>query len=91
VIGIPADRPAPQRSVLAGTSSTADGQEPSMPDLWGTNPDNVFSLPDTQPDRAASDHDGHRQEIRLKDDRGRLRFPAYVWIALGSRWWRAWS
>jgi hypothetical protein len=54
-----------------------------MPDLWDTNPDNVFSLPDTQPDPAASDHDDHRQEIRLKDDRGRLRFPAYVMIALG--------
>jgi hypothetical protein len=73
------------RSVLtpAGTNSTADGQEPSMPDLWDTNPDHVFSPPDGQPNPAPSDPDDHRQEIRLKDDRDRLRLPAYVLIALG--------
>jgi hypothetical protein len=52
-----------------------------MPDLWDTNPNNVFSRPDTQPDSAPSDHDDHA-EVRLKDDRGKLRLPAYVLIAL---------
>jgi hypothetical protein len=32
---------------------------------------------------APSDPDDHTQEIRLKDARGRLRFPAYLLIALG--------
>ena len=55
-----------------------------MPDLWDANPDNVFSPPpDAQPDPTTSDHDTYTQEIRLKDDRGRLRLPAYVLIALG--------
>lgn len=55
-----------------------------MPDLWDTNPDRVFSPPDAQPNLAPSDHhDDPTQEIRLKDDRGRLRLPAYVLIALG--------
>jgi hypothetical protein len=36
------------------------------------------------PDAARSDHDDHSQEIRLKDDRGRFRLPAYVLIALGT-------
>jgi hypothetical protein len=54
-----------------------------MPDLWDTNPDNVFSPPDESPDPAPSDHHDRTQEIRLKDDRGRLRLPAYVLIALG--------
>jgi hypothetical protein len=54
-----------------------------MPDLWDTNPDHVFSPPDAQPNPAPSDHDDHTREIRLKDDRGRLRLPAYVLIALG--------
>jgi hypothetical protein len=53
-----------------------------MPDLWDTNPDHVFSPPDAQPNPAGSDQDDHTQEIRLKDDRGRLRLPAYVLIAL---------
>jgi hypothetical protein len=54
-----------------------------MPDLWDTNPDHVFSPPDGQPNPAPSDHDGLTHEIRLKDDRGKLRLPAYVLIALG--------
>jgi hypothetical protein len=54
-----------------------------VPDLWDTNPDKVFRPPDAQPDPAPSDHEDHSQEIRLKDDRGRLRLPAYVLIALG--------
>jgi hypothetical protein len=54
-----------------------------MPDLWDTNPDHVFSPPDTQPNPAGSDQDDLTQEIRLKDDRGRLRLPAYLLIALG--------
>jgi hypothetical protein len=53
-----------------------------MPDLWDTNPDNVFSPPHEQPDPPHSDHDDHSQQVRLKDDRGRLRLPAYVLIAL---------
>ena len=53
-----------------------------MPDLWDTDPDNVFSPPDAQPDSAAGDHESSTQEIRLKDDRGKLRLPAYVLIAL---------
>jgi hypothetical protein len=54
-----------------------------MPDLWDTNPEHVFSPPDAQPNPATGNHDDHSQEIRLKDDRGRLRLPAYVLIALG--------
>jgi hypothetical protein len=56
-----------------------------MPDLWDTSPDNVPSPPDAQANPGPSDHDDHSQEIRLTDDRGRLRlrFPAYVLIALG--------
>ena len=54
-----------------------------MPDLWDTNPDNVFSPPDAQPDPATGDHEDYTREIRLKDDRGKLRLPAYVVIALG--------
>jgi hypothetical protein len=53
-----------------------------MPDLWDTNPRSAFNTPDEQPDPAPSDHDDHTQEIRLKDDRGRLKLPAYVLIAL---------
>ena len=53
-----------------------------MPDLWDTNPDKVFRPPDAPTNRATSDHEDHTQEIRLKDDRGRLRLPAYVLIAL---------
>ena len=61
-----------------------------MPDLWDTNPDHVFSPPVAQPSPAPSDHhDDLPPEIRLKDDRGRLRLPAYVLIAWGSRWWRS--
>lgn len=54
-----------------------------MPDLWDTNPDKVFRPPDQQPDPTTSDHEDHSREIRLKDDHGRLRLPAYVLIALG--------
>jgi hypothetical protein len=49
-----------------------------MPDLWDTKPDNTFSPPDTQPSATQGDH----AELRLKDDRGKLRLPAYVLIAL---------
>jgi hypothetical protein len=51
-----------------------------MPDLWDTHSDKTSSTPDTQPDPIPSDHD--HAEVRLKDDRGRLRLPAYVLIAL---------
>jgi hypothetical protein len=54
-----------------------------MPGLWDTNPHNVFGTPGEGPDPPPSGHDDHTQEIRLKDDRGRLRVPAYVLIALG--------
>jgi hypothetical protein len=49
---------------------------------WPAYPD-VFSLPDAQPDPATGDHEDYSQEIRLKEDRGKLRLPAYVLIALG--------
>lgn len=54
-----------------------------MPDLWDTNPDNVFSTPGEQPDKAPSSHDNdHTEEALLRDHRGRLRPPAYILIAL---------
>jgi hypothetical protein len=53
-----------------------------MPDLWDTNPDDVFSEPSKKRDPASSGHDDHTQEVRLKDHRGKLRLPAYVLIAL---------
>jgi hypothetical protein len=52
-----------------------------MPDLWDTNPDSVFNPPNTQPDPGPSAHDDHA-EVQLTDDRGKLRLPAYVLIAL---------
>ena len=54
-----------------------------MPDLWDTNPDNVFSPPDEQPDPAPSGQDDPTNEVQLRDERGRLRLPAYVLLALG--------
>jgi len=54
-----------------------------MPDLWDTNPDSTFSPPDERPDPTPSDHEDHRQEVRLTDDHGRLQLPAYTLIALG--------
>jgi hypothetical protein len=51
-----------------------------MPDLWDTNPDNVFKAAGEQPAPAASGHDLPK-EVRLKDHRG-LRPPAYILIAL---------
>jgi hypothetical protein len=53
-----------------------------VPDLWDTNPHNVFGTPDAQPDPATGDHGDYTQEIRLKGNRGRLRLPTYVLIAL---------
>ena len=53
-----------------------------MPDLWDSNPDNVFSTPDRPPEPAPSSHDDHPNKVVLKDHRGRLRLPAYVLIAL---------
>jgi hypothetical protein len=52
-----------------------------MPDLWDTNPDpdNVFNTPDEQPNPTPNDQP---KQVRLRDDRGRLRPPAYVLIAL---------
>lgn len=54
-----------------------------MPDLWDTNPDNVFSPPDEQPDPAPSGQDDPTNEVQLRDERGRLRLPAYILLALG--------
>ncbi|HKQ02346.1 MAG TPA: hypothetical protein VJ735_18640 [Actinomycetes bacterium] len=54
-----------------------------MPDHWDTKPENLFTSPDEQPDPAPKGHDDQTNEVRLKDDRGRLRLPAYVLIALG--------
>jgi hypothetical protein len=53
-----------------------------MPDHWDTRPENLFNPPDEQPDPAPTGHD-QTKEVRLKDDRGRLRLPAYILIALG--------
>jgi hypothetical protein len=52
-----------------------------MPDLWDTNPDNVFNGPGKKPDQAGG-HDDYTEEVRLKDHHGNLRLPAYVLIAL---------
>jgi hypothetical protein len=52
-----------------------------MPDLWDTNPDNVFKAAGEQPAPASNGHD-HPKEVRLKDHRGHLRSPAYILIAL---------
>jgi hypothetical protein len=57
--------------------------ERSRPELWDTNPGSVFSPRGEAPDPAPSGQDDHSNEVRLKDDRGRLRLPAYVLIALG--------
>jgi hypothetical protein len=51
------------------------------PTSGATHSDKTSSTPDTQPDPIPSNHDDHA-EVRLKDDRGRLRLPAYVLIAL---------
>jgi hypothetical protein len=53
-----------------------------MPDLWDTNPDNVFRAPDEQSSLAPAGQDDHTAEVLLKDDSGRLRPPAYLLIAL---------
>ena len=56
-----------------------------MPDLWDTNPDNVFRTSGKQPNPGPSghhDHDEHIEEVLGKDHRGHLRPPAYVVIAL---------
>jgi hypothetical protein len=60
-----------------------------MPDLWDNNPAHVFSTPSEQPDPDPnSDPKRPRrprpppQEVRLRDDRGQLRLPAYLLIAL---------
>jgi hypothetical protein len=53
-----------------------------MPDLWDTNPDNVFGTPGEQPDPAPNGHDDHTEEMKRKDLHGRTRLPAYILIAL---------
>ena len=53
-----------------------------MPDHWDTKPENLFSTPDEPPDPALDDGDDHPKDVELSDDRGRLRPPAYVLIAL---------
>lgn len=53
-----------------------------MPDLWDTNPDNVFRPPDEPPNPPPSDHHDHTQEIPRKEHSSRPRLPAYVLIAL---------
>jgi|RhiMetdeSRZDD1v2_1073273.scaffolds.fasta_scaffold237191_2 hypothetical protein len=68
---------------LLWTSASTRGATPLPDNLWDTNPDKLFSPPNEQPDPAPSGQDDHRNEIKLKDDRGRLRLPAYVLIALG--------
>jgi hypothetical protein len=53
-----------------------------MPDLWDTNPDNVFPVPDKQSSPAPAGQEDHTAEVLLKDDSGRLRPPAHLLIAL---------
>ncbi|HXQ56487.1 MAG TPA: hypothetical protein VOA19_11885 [Actinomycetes bacterium] len=55
-----------------------------MPDLWDTNPDNVFRTAEEEshPPPPPSDPDDHTGEVKLKDHRGRLRLPAYILIAM---------
>jgi len=72
-------RPRPAVVAQLATLSPS-GEEPVMPDLWDTNPENVPDTPGEQPAPATSDHDP--KEVRLKDHRGRLRSPAYILIAL---------
>ena len=54
-----------------------------MPDHWDTKPEHLFTPPADQPDPAANGHHDPTNEGRLKDDRGRLRLPAYILITLG--------
>jgi hypothetical protein len=42
-----------------------------MPDLWDTNPENVFGTPGEQPDPSPSGHEDHKP----KDLCGRSRLP----------------
>jgi hypothetical protein len=49
-----------------------------MPDLWDTNPENVFGTPGERPDPAPSGHDDHGR----KGLRGRIRLPTDILIAL---------
>ena len=51
-----------------------------MPDLWDTNPEHVFGMPDEQPDPAPNDREDHPKGLRA--DRGRLRPSAYLLVAL---------
>ena len=53
-----------------------------MPDLWDTNPDNIFNGPRKKPDSAPNGNNDHTKEVPLRDHRGRLGSPAYVLIAL---------
>jgi type VI protein secretion system component VasF len=53
-----------------------------MPDLWDTNPDNIFNGHRKKPDSAPNGNNDHTKEVPLRDHRGRLRLPAYVLIAL---------
>ena len=53
-----------------------------MPDLWDTNPDNIFNGPVRSPTRPPNGNNDHTKEVPLRDHRGRLRLPAYVLIAL---------
>ena len=53
-----------------------------MPDLWDTNPDNIFNGPRKKPDSAPNGNNDHTKEVPLRDHRGRLRLPAYVLITL---------
>ena len=53
-----------------------------MPDLWDTNPDNIFSGSGKKPDPDSNGNNDHTEEVTLRDHRGRLRPPAYVLIAL---------
>jgi hypothetical protein len=80
---IPAGRPDPQCWCRLAILPDLRWKEPVHARPLDTNPDNVFSGSGKKPDPDPSGHDNdHAEEVMLRDDRGRLRPPAYVLIAL---------
>jgi hypothetical protein len=56
-----------------------------MPDLWDPNPDHVFNGSGQQPDSAPNGNHDHTKEVPLRDHRGRLQPPAYVFDRADDR------
>ena len=53
-----------------------------MPDPDDDDPSNLFGMPCEKPDPFPSGHDDYTSEVMLKDSSGKLRFPAYILMAL---------